>query len=156
MGGCGFHLRGSVTLPPIMEVTYIQDSRPASKISTKLKSALNKNGITLVKQPNSPLPDSKPATAILILANETFGQRLLSAGSTTLFKEYQLSYAITIELKDPDGTVILERQTVNTSREQTFEATQVLARTSEQEKLQREMMEDAIRQIMRRLQAGAQ
>ena len=156
LGGCGFHLRGSVTLPPVMAVTYIQDSRPATRISSKLKYALRKLDITVTDQIVSPLPDSSAATAILVLSNERFNQRLLSSGSSTLVKEFQLNYSISFELKDPDGKTLLARQTVHTSREQTFNETQVLAKSSEQETLQREMMADAIRQILRRLQAVTQ
>ncbi len=156
LSGCGFHLRGSVTLPPVMAVTYIQDSRPATRISSKLGYALRKHDITVTDQIDSPLPDSAAATAILVLSGERFNQRLLSSGSSTLVKEFQLNYSITFELKDPDGKSLLARQTVHTSREQTFNETQVLAKSSEQETLQQEMMADAVRQILRRLQAATQ
>lgn len=151
LNGCGFHFRGVVKLPSSMASTYIQDSRPPSAIAAKLKAALTKNNSVVVKSLDSQTDNGQ--LAVLYLSNERFNRRLLSSGSSTLVKEYQLNYSITFEVKTRNGDSLLAAQTVNTSRNQTFDENQVLAKISEQDDLRQEMTTDATGQILRRLQA---
>jgi len=157
MTGCGFHLRGSVTLPEQMATTYIQDSNPASLISSKLKRALIKNNVNVIDGFNETNINTgkTPGTsiAVLQLTNENFNQRQLSSGSSTLIKEYELNYAITFSLRNQNNKTLLSTQTIKVTREQTFDETQVLAKTTEQDKMKKEMIRDAIRQMLRRLQS---
>jgi len=150
MTGCGFHLRGSVTLPEQMTTTYIQDSNPASLISSKLKRALIKNNVNVIDGVNN-TPGA--SIAVLQLSNERFNQRQLSSGSSTLIKEYELNYTITFSLRNQSNKTLLSTQTIKVTREQTFDETQVLAKTTEQDKMKKEMISDAIRQMLRRLQS---
>jgi len=161
LGSCGFHLRGSVNLPESMATTYIQDSVPNSMILPTLRRAFLKNGIVLVASINSVSNDvadadkstTNPPVAILQLTSEHFDRRLLSTGTSTRIKEYQLNYTITFSLKNQKNETLLPDQTVNVTKEQTFDEAQVLSKTTEQKKLQQEMMRDAVRQMVRRLQS---
>jgi len=172
LAGCGFHLRGSVILPEIMTTTFIQDGIPASMILPKLKRALTKNDVNVIDHINDvtdsvtdnvtvDAPEYK-SVAILQIFNENFNRRLLSSGSTTLVKEYQLNYAVTFSLRDynhnknknnNENNILLPEQTINITREQTFDEAEVLSKTTEQQKLRQEMISDAVRQILRRLQS---
>ncbi len=168
LAGCGFHLRGSVILPELMATTYIQDSVPNSLILPKLKRMLIKNDVNVIDKfdvaaNNQPIKITDPtseqtAVAVLQLLNENFSRRQLSSGSSTLIKEYELNYAITFtlykqSLGKQNNDTLLANQTINITREQTFDEAQVLAKTTEQQKLQQEMIRDAARQILRRLQS---
>ncbi len=157
---CGFHLRGSVTLPEQMATTYIQDSIPNSLILPRLKRVLIKNDINIINKINkvSDKPREQTSFAVLQLSNERFNRRQLSSGSSTLIKEYELNYAITFSLHKQslvtqNKDILLAKQTINITREQTFDEAQVLAKTTEQQKLKQEMMRDAVRQILRQLQS---
>lgn len=154
---CGFHLRGSVTLPEQMATTYIQDSVPNSLILPRLKRVLIKNDVNVINKVND-RPSEQTSFAVLQLSNERFNRRQLSSGSSTLIKEYELNYAITFSLQTQsllkqDNDILLTKQTINITREQTFDEAQVLAKTTEQQRLQQEMMRDAVRQILRQLQS---
>lgn len=161
LGGCGFHLRGSVNLPESMATTYIQDSVPNSMILPTLRRTFLKNGIILVESINrvsdnvtdADKTTTNPPVAILQLSNENFDRRLLSTGTSTRVKEYQLNYTITFSLQNQKNESLLPEQTVNVTKEQTFDEAQVLSKTTEQKKLQQEMMRDAVRQMVRRLQS---
>lgn len=182
LAGCGFHLRGSVILPELMATTYIQDSVPNSLILPKLKRMLIKNDVNVIDKfdlaanyvttnvttndvaaNNEPIKITDPtseqtAVAVLQLLNENFSRRQLSSGSSTLIKEYELNYAITFtlykqSLGKQNNDTLLANQTITITREQTFDEAQVLAKTTEQQKLQQEMIRDAARQILRRLQS---
>jgi len=110
-----------------------------------------KNNINIISDINNIATDQTAVT--LSLSNERFDKRLLSSGTSTLIKEYQLNYAITFSVHDKNEKTLLTRQTINTTREQTFDETQVLSKTSEQRKLKNEMINDAIRKMLRRLQS---
>jgi LPS-assembly lipoprotein len=144
--GCGFHLRGSANLPASMAETYVQDRRPPTDIALPLRRALSRNGVKLVSSPDK-------ASAVLQLDAERFDRRLLSTSAGSRIKDYELQYQVVFSVQKPDGTALLASQTVNVTRELTFDESQVLAKTSEQDELHKTMVEDAARQILRRLQA---
>ena len=151
-----------------MPSDLIQDSVPNSLILPKLKRMLIKNDVNVIDKfdvaaNNQPIKITDPtseqtAVAVLQLLNENFSRRQLSSGSSTLIKEYELNYAITFtlykqSLGKQNNDTLLANQTINITREQTFDEAQVLAKTTEQQKLQQEMIRDAARQILRRLQS---
>ena len=146
--GCGFHLRGKANLPASMNVTYLQDSHPPSNIYLPLRRTLGSN-VKVTDDPNK-------ATAILQLSNERFDRRLLSAAVGSPIKNYELHYSISFTLLGNGDKVLLAPQTINVTRELSFNETQVLAKTSEQQQLQQDMIRNAVRQILNRLQATNQ
>lgn len=142
---CGFHLRGSADLPEAMNITHIQDARPPTDVALPLRQALTRNGAEVVES-------ASDAGAVLSLSAERFNRRLLSTTTSSRVKEYELNYAVTFGVKRPGGEVLLAPQTVEVVRQMTFDETQVLAETSEQQQLRQKMVNDAVRQILRRLQ----
>lgn len=152
---CGFQLRGAVRLPSSMKIIHIRDSQPGSIIYLHLREALMDKDIIVSDSPDTyQAKDEKPqaVTSILYLTNETFERRLLSSGSSTQVKEYQLNYSITFGLDSTDNKPLLTSQSIYIAREQRFDETQVLAKISELEQLKLEMMQDAVRQMMRRFE----
>lgn len=150
--GCGFHLRGAVVLPQSMAVTYLQDSHPPSDIALPLRNALTGNNVRVTDHLDQ-------AGAVLQLSDERIGRRLLTTRMGATLKDYELYYAISITVRQGQGAVapskpkLLSKQRINVTREMTFDETKVLAKTSEQKQLRRDMLQDAVRQILRRLQA---
>lgn len=145
---CGFHLRGSVALPHGMEVTYVQDMQPASRIALPLRQTLISNGARVAET-------AEDASALVRIVSERFDRRLLSTGRTSKEKDYELLYAITFAAQARNETWAVDAQEIRVTREMKFDEEQVLAKNAEQEQLQTVMVQDAARQILLRLQSKA-
>ena len=142
--GCGFHLRGSVQLPPALATIAVLDARPATDIAPALRRGLKNTGVTV----------SASAPMVLQLKAEQYGKRVLSVDSAGRAQEYGLSYTVHFSLMNTTGTVWLAETTVSQTRDLRFDAAAVLGTDSEETQLKAEMRQDAVLQILRRLQAA--
>jgi len=139
---CGFHLRGSVQLPPELAEMALRDASQATDILPDLRRALKNEKIRL----------SEAAPLVLQLKTEQYGKRVLSVDSSGRAQEYGLSYTIRFSMQGENGAVWLIEQTVTESRDLRFDANAVLGTASEETLLKTEMRRDAVLQILRRLQ----
>ena len=142
LASCGFHLRGTVELPPALSEIAVRDG--ATDIAPDLRSAL-KNAGALV---------ADSASMVLRLSAEQYGKRVLSVDSLGRAQEYSLSYTVKFSLKDEgkNGATWISEVTVTQVRDLRFDATAVLGVSSEEEQLKAEMRRDAVSQILRQLQ----
>ena len=139
---CGFHLRGSVQLPSELSEMAVRDAASATDIAPDLRHALKNKGIQI----------SDSASIVLELKAEKYGKRVLSVDSTGRAQEYGLSYTVKFSLKDEKGAAWIPEASIIQTRDLRFDATAVLATTSEEAQLKTEMRQDAVRQILRQLQ----
>ncbi len=139
---CGFHLRGSVQLPPELAEMALRDAHAATDILPELRRALKNENIRL----------SETAPLVLQLKSERYGKRVLSVDSSGRAQEYGLSYTVRFSMQDENDAVWLAEQTVTESRDLRFDANAVLGTASEETLLKTEMRRDAVLQILRRLQ----
>ena len=143
LSGCGFHLRGAVSLD--LSVVHIQ-SESANKIAPAVARRLTEEGVQVV-------PTASTAQAVVYLRNETVDKRILSVSSVSgKLEEYELSFRIEMEVRKPDGTVLMDKQVISLLRDYRFDETAVLAMWAEEEMLRQSMFRDLVAQIMRRLQ----
>jgi len=131
---CGFHLRGSVQLPPELDDMAVRDAGGTTDLLPELKSRLKNEGINL------------NATA-----------EVLSVDSSGRAQEYGLSYSVRFSLKKRDvagkeSVVWLNEQTITLTRDLRFDSGAVLGTENEQSQLRKEMRRDAVLQILQRLQ----
>ena len=156
---CGFHLRGAVTLPPQMERTQLVGIDARSALAEEIVTVLEGAGAQVV---------AADATAVLQIGDERETRRLLSVGSSGRASEYEVAYQFSFELRVPvtarDAAgkesivhqVRVARQTVNLSRDYTFDPNNVLSMGDVEAVLVREMRSYAVRQMLLRLRAGLQ
>lgn len=145
--GCGFHLRGAVELPPVMERTYIAGAEN-QPLYYELKSALLSAGGQVVKTPEA-------ATAVLIIHDEYYGRRVLSVDRFGRASEYELTLRVVFSLNAVDGSSLAGREEVALVRDYRFDPDNVLSAGKQEEILQEEMRQHAVRRILSRLQIGA-
>jgi LPS-assembly lipoprotein len=144
VSGCGFHLRGAVGDLHIQKV-HIQ-SESAERIANEVKRILTEEGVQVV-------PTTKAAQVVVYLRNEAVDGRVLSVSSVSgKQEEIELNYRVEMEVRKPDDTVLLEKQTISLLRDYRFDETAVLAAGAEQETLRDDMFRDIVEQIIRRLQ----
>jgi len=141
---CGFHLRGSVALPPAL--SEIAVTGETTDIAPELRFELENAGVRVI--------DS--ATMLLQLRAEQYGKKVLSVDTLGRAQEYGLSYAVRFSLKDmneeKNGVVWISDSSVTQTRDLRFDATAVLGTANEQTQLNAEMRHDAVLQILRQLQ----
>jgi LPS-assembly lipoprotein len=147
LAGCGFHLRGAVTLPAAMKHTRISGSEN-TPLYYELESALLAAGAEVVE-------DEETATSTLIIHKERTGRRVLSVDSKGRASEYELSLRVEFSLVERDGRVIADSETLELLRDYSFDPGNVLGSGGQEAMLRSEMHRYAARQILRRLQSLA-
>ena len=145
LSGCGFHLRGAVTLPPEINSLAIEDTATGSQIVPEIKLQLRRNGIT-------PLASAENAKLILIIMGESYGQRVLTVSSVGQVQEFELSYDVDYTIQNvADPSASLLRQKLTIKRDLRFSVEEVLGKASEETRLKNDMLQDAAQKILRRL-----
>jgi LPS-assembly lipoprotein len=144
LAGCGFHLQGSGTLPPVLAKTYVVSAAPHSDFVSSVTDALRVRGATIVGK------DEPGAAELHVTADDT-GQRVLSVSARNIPREYEVYYSITFSLQVGDQKLI-QGETLVVTRSYTFDETQVLAKASEEEVLRRALADDLARRVVRRIE----
>ncbi|UQV46622.1 hypothetical protein KIV45_06750 [Janthinobacterium lividum] len=150
LSACGFHLRGSngsFMLPFATMYIGLPDTSP---LAIGLKRYIRAIGSTEVV-------DTKDgADAVLEVLNDPERNRtktILSLNKNGRVQEYQLGYSINFRVVDKAGNQLLAPTTISLVRPITFDESQVLAKETEEAALYRDMRNDLVQQIMRRLAA---
>jgi len=148
LAGCGFHLRREAQMPAAMQRVHIDIADPSSALARDLAKALARSGVQVVDAGASDV-------ALLKISVNTLATDVLSVGGTARANEYALRHHVEFEVLDAAGTALLPKQTIELSREFTFDATQALGVAAETDLLSRELERDMVQTILRRLEALA-
>lgn len=150
VAGCGFHLRGSQTLPQGVEYVALI----AASEHSDLVRAVDKRLDLYEIHGGFGLPDSYKKTAIVMqLAPEKLDRRLLSVFSTGQVAEYQLVYTVKYTVTFPDGKHV--PATIEVLREYQDDPDQVLAKSRELNLVLDEMRVEAADRMIRLLSSQA-
>jgi LPS-assembly lipoprotein len=148
LAACGFHLRRSAQLPPGMETVHV-DVRGGGDLQRQLVQALEVAGTRVADKPG-------PGVAELNVPVASFRNDALTVNRFSRIGEYAVRYHVEFEARAADGTVLAPRQSIDMSREFTYDATQTIGSGTQTEVLQQQMQRDAVQAILLRLQAAAQ
>lgn len=147
LSGCGFHLRGAVELPAVMERTYVAGGA-GSDLYYELENALLAAGAEVVDSADS-------ATGVLTLQRQRIDRRVLSVDTQGRAAEYELALQVAFSLRDSAGKLIADNERVSIVRDYSFDPDNVLSKSDEEEALRKEMYRLAVAQMMRRVQSLA-
>ncbi len=139
---CGFHLRGPSDIP--FESIFIEGSTLV--ISKDLKKYLKTSDIVILQSP-------KDAELRLELVGEESEKRILSLAGAGTVNEFELYYRVHYRTKLADQAIWSEVQTVGSRRDFTYSDANLLAKQTEEKKLNENMQTDVINAIARRLSA---
>jgi LPS-assembly lipoprotein len=145
LASCGFHLRG--------EAHYTFDTlflnSPASQpLTTDLKRSLE--GIGTAQIVASP----ETAQVILDIASVENNKQILSLSGGGKVAEFLLTKRVVFRVRDAGGNDWLPTSEVLVRRSYTYNDTEALAKEAQEQRLWREMQDDAVQQIVRRLQSA--
>lgn len=145
LGGCGFHLRGSRPLP--FETLYIT-GRQYSELNATLKRSIEAQTETTVTE------NEKEAGATLEILKNSRDKSILSVGGDGRVREYLLKHTLSFRVLANGGGELMPPSTVEATRELLYASdAEQLARTQEETVLYKDMLNDIVLQVLRRLQA---
>lgn len=142
--GCGFHLRGSATVP--FETLYIPNAKTGIALDLKRNIEAGTNAKVV--------DDPKTADAILELSGEAREKIILSLTGTGRVREFRLRYSVSYRVYDSKGGEYVPRSIVQLQRDVTYDDSAILAKEAEEQLLFRDMQTDMVQQVLRRLSAA--
>ncbi len=150
LSACGFHLRGSNGSFMLPFATMNIDLPDSSPLAIDLKRYIRAIGSTEIVDTRQ----AADATLEVVADPEkTRTKTILSLNSNGRVREYQLGYSIQFRVVDKAGNQLLGPTNIGLTRPITFNESQVLAKETEEAALYRDMRNDLVQQIMRRLAA---
>jgi LPS-assembly lipoprotein len=145
LAACGFQLRGTATLP--FNSLYVQ-AAPTSLLATQLKrTVLVGTGTRIAERPEQ-------AEVILQITNELQEKQILSLSGGGRVSEFELRYRVSYRLTDAKNREHIPANEIVLRRDFSYTDDQALAKQSEEALLFRDMRDDAVSQLVRRLQAA--
>ena len=144
IAGCGFRLRGTAELP--FSTLYVPGATGgiALDLARNIRAGTN---VTVV-------PEAKGADAILQLTTEVREKEILSLTGAGRVREFRLRYRVGFRVHDGKGNDYVPQNTLELTRDVSFNDAEVLAKEAEEQLLYRDMQTDMVQQIMRRLAAA--
>ena len=142
--GCGFQLRGTLSgnLPYKTMMIALPDT---SEVRVWLERYINAAGSTEI------IDDPKLADVTFQQLSDSRIKTILSVNAQGRVREYRLQLNYRFRVVNAKGQVLVPPNDVSLSRDITFDDSNVLAKDLEEGLLWRDMNNDLVNQIMRRL-----
>ena len=139
--GCGFHLKGAVTLPEALQTMSVSavNNPELAKI---LNQALHRAGVTIAPS----------ASFKLIINDEQFNRQVTTVDANAKASEYEIREILIFSLQRQDGTTVIDRQRVEVIKNYTYTLDQVSGKQREEEILRLEMRKEAVVRVIRQFQ----
>jgi LPS-assembly lipoprotein len=145
LASCGFHLRGEAHYA--FETLYL-NSPAAQPLTAELRRSLE--GVGSAKL----VPAAAQAQAILDITAVENNKQILSLSGAGKVAEYLLTKRVLFRVRDSAGNDWLPTSELLVRRTYTYNDTEALAKETQEQRLWREMQDDAVAQIVRRLQSA--
>lgn len=140
LGGCGFQMRGSKSVPPEMQRTYIDTLDRHSVFYRKMRSELITYGVDVVDS-------AADATAVFSITSDVTNQRVVSVSARNVPREFEIVYTVQYQLNTLDKTLV-EDSTQTMTRDYVYDETLVLGKEHEHQVLRDAIADDLVRVIM--------
>jgi len=144
LASCGFHLRGQAKLP--FDSIYISGSQVFANQVTR---ALRAGGQTRVTS------NPQDAQVTLQVLAEQRERLILSLSAAGRVRELSLRYRISYRLTDAKGLEYIAPSEIVLRRDVTYSDSDVLGKEQEEALLYRDMQNDAVQQMVRRLEVAS-
>jgi len=140
IAGCGFQLRGAVTIPPEMSRTFIDTDDRHSLFYRGLRDSLRTAGVEIVDTPVD-------ATATFSIVSDDTNQRVLSVSARNVPTEYEVYYTVVFGVATREQS-LLPLRTQTLTRDYTWDETRVLGKEKEEQVLREAIVGDLIRIVL--------
>ena len=143
LASCGFHLRGQAALP--FDSIFISGS---PVVATQIARAVRAGSQTRVTT------NPKDAEVTLEILGESRERAILSLSASGRASELQIRYRISFRLLGKGGKEYIARSDIQLKRDLNYSDSDVLGKEQEEALLYRDMQNDAVQQIIRRMEAA--
>lgn len=140
---CGFHLRQPQSLPPQLQVIYLNTSTPNDPFIQTLSRVLVANNVSFA--------DQKQAQSILNIISIQTTDSMNTGGGVSVSGSYTAYLSVVFSVTDQAGKVLIPPTTVKESQDFTSNATQVLSGSSTVNQLASQMRQALAQNIMNQL-----
>ncbi|MGD9582489.1 MAG: LPS assembly lipoprotein LptE [Lysobacterales bacterium] len=144
--GCGFQLRESVALNPLVKRLRIESVDQFSVLPQELGRALLRSGVELVEA------DDTDSSVLRILSDSQITQPLTFSGAARV-QEFLVVHRVEIEVLDAAGKPLLAKTLIERERDYRFDETLALGAAAEDELARNELRRDMVQAILRRIEA---
>jgi LPS-assembly lipoprotein len=144
LSACGFALRGSVNFPFSSIYIAYPDGTP---LKYEIKRSLVANGATRIAS------KAKDADVVLEIMGESSDKKIVAINGQGRVRAYNLTYSASFRVINAVGKEYLAPVTVSLIRPMTYNEAAALAKENEEAMLYRDMQNEFVRQMMRRLAA---
>jgi len=145
VAGCGFQLRGARPLP--FESIYL-GMYQYSELAAAIRRQIRANGGTVVAE------KPEDAQVRLEVQADIKDKQILALNAQGRVREYKLRHRFVFRVVDKAGREVMPSSQIFLFRDQAFDDTQLLAKQQEEALLYRDMQNDLVQQLMRRLAAA--
>ncbi|MFZ9196299.1 MAG: LPS assembly lipoprotein LptE, partial [Burkholderiales bacterium] len=143
LASCGFQLRGAANLP--FDTLYVQ-APASSQFANQFRRMVTSGSTTRV------INNAKNAEATFVLVSERREKTILSLSTTGRVSEYQLRYLLSYRVIDRNSIEIIPVTEIALKRDLSYSDAELLSKEAEDALLYRDMQNDALQQLLRRLQ----
>ncbi|MCL2021337.1 MAG: LPS assembly lipoprotein LptE [Betaproteobacteria bacterium] len=143
LAACGFQLRGAVDIPYTR--LYIANPYADTTLGAALRRQINAH------QPEILVDTAGEATAVFRELSSYREREITVLDSDGRAREYQLRLLYSFRIETPQGQALTTVASIRLIRELTYDDNQVLSKEQEEEFLWRDMENDLVQQILRRL-----
>jgi LPS-assembly lipoprotein len=148
MAGCGFRLRGSVTLA--FETLRMAGSTQ-TPVARELRLALINQGVRVDSPIESVLAANEIPQVVLTVSQDQRQRVVVGQTSAGQVRELELRALFTFNLTNAAGREVIPSTSLTLTRSLNFSETAVLAKDAEEAQLFNDMQNDMVAQVMRRL-----
>jgi LPS-assembly lipoprotein len=145
VAGCGFHLRGSVSLSPRMSAPYLEVPDRYTPFYGALVAALEDAGAVRAA-------GAETASAVVRVHKDETGRNVLTISARNTPQEYEVFYTVAYSVV-ADGKEILPRQELSLTRVYAYDDTALLAKQHEEDDIRAALARELAALVMRRLAA---
>ena len=146
--GCGFQLRSSQNFAfQTVAVTPGKGSLVATDVMRYLGSAL---------VPIQPPAGAAPPQVILDILHDLREKTVVGVNASGQVREFQLKIRVKFRLRTPQGSELIAPTEITQQRDISFNESAVLAKEAEEVLLYRDMQNDIVQQLLRRVAAVKQ
>lgn len=140
VSGCGFKLRGQESLPFASAWVQASDKSP---MATALRQRLTSQGKLAAARDQ--------AEIVILLGDDKYTKSILSLSGGGKVREYRLEQKAMLSVSTPDGRELLVPGGLQVTRDFSYSDAEMLAKEGEEALLRKDMENDLLRQLMRRL-----
>ena len=142
LSACGFHLRGSYSIPEQFSTVYLQPVDPYAGLTRAVKKHLIDRGVELANT----VSDDTPT---IVLGKDTLERSNLSLFADGQVAEYLLVYKVEVQIVQPNQP--LTKLKLQVQRDYLDDPRQALAKKRERELLLQEMRQQIADQLLLKL-----